>query len=134
MSVWSPFAKAVTELVPLQEGQSVTIQKLGWKALSDAASESQRKGIEFAKQIGPGGLLKEITNQGGEEELRKKAAADPFLQYDRQILLERGIKSWTFSDKPTPEEIGDLDEDISKMLARKVYELSKPAGEERKNA
>jgi hypothetical protein len=136
MSVWSPFAKAVTDIVPLgHENHSVTIQKLGWKALADAAQENQRKGIALAREIGPGGLLTEITKQGGEDEIHKKANADPFLQYDREILLVRGIKAWTLPEPRTDEAIADLATDVAEMLARKIYELSKPpTEEERKNA
>lgn len=132
MSVWSPFAKAVTEIVPLQENHSITIQKLGWKALADAALETQRKGIALAREIGPGGLLKELSSRGGEEEVKKQVEAEPYLSFDRQILLERGIKAWTFSEPVSPSAIGDLDDDIAKMLAKKVYELSRPP-EEQKN-
>lgn len=134
MSTWSPFAKSVTEIVALQEPHSVTIQKLGWKALEAAAAETQRKGIALAREVGAGGLLKELSNQGGEAAVKEKVASDPYLQFDRQILLERGIKAWTFSDKPTADEIADLDEDIAKMLARKIFDLSRPAPEEQKNA
>lgn len=135
-STWSPFAKAVTEIVPMQDGHSVTIRKLGWKALVDASNETQRKGIELAKAVGPGGLLAEITKQGGEAAIEAQANADPVLQFDRFTLLDRGIKAWTFSDKPTADEIADLDEDVAKLLARKIYDLSKPttAEDDRKNA
>jgi len=138
MSTWSPFAKSVTKTIPFpgSETETVTIQKVGWKALEAASEESQRKSLIAARTLGPGGLLKEIQNMGGEDEVRKKAEANPLAQFDRSILLERGIKSWTLTDhKPTADEIDELDVDTANMLAREIYELSKPrTEEERKNA
>jgi hypothetical protein len=137
MSAWSPFARTVTKTMPFpgSEAETVTIQKLGWKTLQDAANENQRKGIDLARQVGPGGLLKELSNAGGESEIRKKTEADPFIQYDRGTLLERGIKAWTVSATVTPEEIAELDAETSEWLAREIYALSKPrTEEERKNA
>lgn len=137
MSVWSPFANAVTKTIPFpgSEVDTVTIKKLSWRSLEAAEAENQRKGIALAKEIGPGGLLAELNGQGGEQAVRDKVASNPMLKYDRSTLLEKGIVGWTISQKPTPEEIAELDEDTAKWLATEIYELSRPkSGAEAKNA
>ena len=137
MSTWSPFARTITKVLPFpgSETETVTVRKLGYKALEDALNARQMQGLDYLRRIGPGGLLKELQEQGGEDALRKKGAADPFLQYDRDVLLERGIVSWTVSEKPTHEDIAELDVNAANVIAREIYELSRPrTEEERKNA
>ena len=130
----SQVRKTLTE-VPGLEGQSVEIRKLGWKALDKAAEARTFSGIDMMRRIGPGGLLAELNAAGGEEKVRETASADPYLRYDRGVLVSRGIVSWSMSQSITQEQIDDLDEDTIEYIARQVYELSRPKTEgERKNA
>lgn len=120
--------------IPRLDGQTITIRKLGWKALEAAATERQRVGLAMLREIGPGGLIKELQGQGGEDAVRQAAAADPFVRYDPMTLLERGIVEWSLSGKPTSAEIEDLDLGVAEYVAREVYALSRPKTEdERKN-
>lgn len=132
----SAFASKVTQTVPISgvEGQTAVIRKLGWKALELARSIVTQKATEMVKAIGWAEIQKSVTGMGGEAAVTQKAAGDPFLQHDRLTLLERGLVSWTLSDKPTAAELEDLDEAAAVGLARAIYDLSRPKTEaEQKN-
>src|SRR5262245_41546060 len=136
MSQWSPFARTITKTLPFpgSESETVTVRKLGYKALEDALNARQIQGLDYLRRIGPGGLLKELQDQGGEQAVKDKAAADPYVQYDRDILLQRGIVSWTVTEQVKPEDIAELDVTTANLIAREIYELSRPRTEdERKN-
>lgn len=137
MSVWSPFTRNVTKVVPFpgSETETATIRKLSHHALEEALKERQLQGLDYLRRIGPGGLIKELQDQGGEDALKEKVSKDPYLQYDRGVLLKRGITSWTVGDSVADADLLDLDDETADAFGRAIYDLSKPKSEEeRKNA
>lgn len=130
------FASQITQTVPVgTDGQTAVIRKLGWKALDHARQVVQQRGLEMMKTIGWSEIQKSVAAQGGEAAVKAQADADPFLQHDPMVLLERGVVSWTLSEKPAAKELEDLDEATAMALARAVYELSRPRTDaETKNA
>jgi hypothetical protein len=132
------FTNTVTETVSLSDGQSAVVRKLGWKALKAAATEKQRQALGTQKEMGVaffGELRKAIEEQGGADRLRELAAKDPFLQYDQDTLLQKGVVSWTLDRPLTPESLDDLDAETADLLARRICDLSRPKTEdERKNS
>lgn len=135
------FASHVRDTVTLTDGTStVVIKKLGWKAQEAAIDELQRRAQERLASLGKGfidvqqAIRKSVDANGGVEAIAKAVDAAPILKYDRSTLLERGIVSWTLSEKPTAEEIADLDEADATLLAERIFELFRPKTEvERKN-
>lgn len=135
------FASQVRDTVTLSNGtDTVVIKKLGWKAQEAAADELQRRAHERLAQLGKGfvdvqqAIVKGLEANGGVDAVRKLAEANPLMRFDRSTLLIRGIVSWSLSDKPTPDEIEDLDDADAKLLAERIYDLFRPKTEaERKN-
>ena len=134
------FASQVTDTVTLGDGtNTVTVKKLGYKAQEDALGEVQRQALVRVASFGDNfaavqtAIDKAVEKQGGAEAIAAAVKKDPFLQYDKQTLLERGIVSWTLSEKPTPKEIEDLDPKDAEKVARAVFALFHESEEARKN-
>jgi hypothetical protein len=135
------FASKVTDTVTLSNGtDTVTVRKLGWKAQEAAQLELQRQAQVRLASLGSGfievqqAVRKGIEANGGIDAIAKAVAADPFLTYDKSTLLERGIVSWTLSEKPTTDQVEDLDPADAETIARAIYNLFRPKTEdERKN-
>lgn len=47
-------------------------------------------------------------------------------EYDKQLVLQAGIVSWTAPEKVNPENIADLDEKVSTLLFREILDASLP--------
>lgn len=126
------FASKVTETVTLKDGNTVVVRKLGQKARRDAMEERQRKGMAAAAAAGSAFAdmqAKAIEANGGIEKLKELAAKTPLLKYDLDIVLRRGIVSWSLSAKPTEAEIDDLDADDVDAIATRIAALSEPPPE-----
>jgi len=135
------FASKVTQTVTLSNGtDTATVRRLGWKAQEAAEQEVQRQGLARVTSLGAGfidvqnAITKASDANGGADAIVKAVQADPFLKYDKQTLMERGIASWTLSEKPTPAEIEDLNNDDATLIARAIFDLFRgPTEAERKN-
>ena len=77
------------------------------------------------KNVGPE-LLREFQKAGE----RPDANADPANTFDRALVLQSGLVSWSYSDKPTPEDIDGLDEATVDWLFREIIAFSGPPSEE----
>jgi len=123
----SPFTSHFTETVPIpgDEGQSVVIRKLAPRALERAQKASQRKAMEDLQAMGGMAVYKELLGDSKKND-DPAAPVDPMLLYDRGLLLEYGLVSWTYGDL-TRERIDDLDDDVQETLARAVLKLAKPS-------
>lgn len=127
----------VTDTVTFTNGtDTAVIKKLGWKAQEAALGETQRQALVRVASFGDNfaavqsAIASAVEKQGGAEAVAAAVKKDPFLQYDKQTLLERGIVSWTRSAKPTPSEIEDLDPADAELVARRIYDLFRPKTEE----
>jgi hypothetical protein len=61
------------------------------------------------------------------------AAPDALAGFDVDVLNRAGVVAWSYSDKPTAQEIEDLDDTTRRWLAREILEFSRPSGDARKN-
>jgi len=72
----------------------------------------------------------ELTPEQKEAQLKTRREAR-YGEYDRQLVLQAGIVSWSDKDaKVNAESIADLDDAISKLLCREILDLSLPALED----
>lgn len=122
----SPFTSHFTETIPIpgDDGQTAVIRKLAPKALERAQKASQRKAMEDLQAMG--GLAAYKALAGDVDKDKKDDPVDPMLLYDRGLLLEAGLISWTYGEL-TRERIDDLDDDVQETLARAVLKLAKPS-------
>lgn len=127
------FANTVTDIVTLKDGNTVVVRKLGHRARREAVSERQKQGMQTAATMGPGFAemqAKSLEAQGGVEKVLETVKKNPLLKYDIDIVLRTGIVSWSLSDKPTPEQIDELDSGDAEQIARRIVEMSEPPSQE----
>jgi hypothetical protein len=131
----SVFTSRVTRTVPIPHDSpnSVTIRKLAPKHLDASAKAAQIESAEAFHRMGGAALLKQLEGLDFDKvpgasraALAAPAVADPLLQFDRSVLLVKGVQSWTYDAKVTPDAIEDLDEPTQDFLAREVLKLSRP--------
>ena len=114
-------------------GETVTIRKLSHRKLADAAAKKQQQGIGFMKELG-GELMQALRSEDTDKLDRIQRHQEASVSnYDRDIILERGVVSWTLapaiSDSNRSEVIGELDEPTAEWLAEKIFEFSRPPSE-----
>lgn len=124
----SPFTSQFTDTIPIpgDDGQSAVIRKLAPAKLQLAQKASQRKAMEDIQALGGMSVYKELWGDQNEETKKKAEVPDPLLLYDRALLLEHGLVSWTYGEL-TAERIADLDDDVQETLARAILKLAKPS-------
>lgn len=108
----------------------VTIKRLGWRRLAEAATELAKSGMGYVRELGGPAVVKEFQALGGEENLRKAVEAaktkDPLLAYDQRSLVLWGTVSFDGVEK-TPEAVDDLEQELAEAIARAVLRLARPA-------
>jgi len=106
------------------ESVLVVIRKLNHKQLKEAAQARQTEGVSFMREMG-GELLKALRDADGDKvkKLQDLQEAD-VTNYDRDVLLKKGIVSWEYSEK-LPEGTDELDEPTAKFLADQVFLFSR---------
>lgn len=122
----SIFTSHVTETVALANAQSVVIRKLAPKHLELARKANLHASMRDLRDMGGPAFMKEIQSALSDPTMAK-AVADPMNLYDRQILIEKGIVSWSFDEPVTPETVADVEEDVQERIARAVLRLAKPS-------
>lgn len=135
------FASRITDVVTLTNGtDTVVIKKLSGKAQRTAETEKQRLAMARTASMGAGivdvqqAVRKALEANGGAAAVDAAVEANPFLKYDIDTLLEKGIVSWSMPEPVTPENIADLEREDSDLLAQRIYDLFRPPTEgEQKN-
>lgn len=134
----SIFASRVQQTidVPMDPPHTVTIQKLAGRHVEQARQERQFEFMAFAKRVGGVTEFKrELASTGDADQVAERVAAvqhDPLRLYARSVVLEKGIKAWTYDDPPTPDTIADLDADAADWLFRAILALTFPNGDAQK--
>jgi hypothetical protein len=113
--------------VPKEDGQWIEIRKLPWRKLREASETQQHAAFAFVKTLGKDGMaaVKEVT-----AEQIAAFKANPAASYDPGVLMRSAVTAWSYSDKPTPEQIDDLDPDTASWLVDEIVALSRPPRDE----
>jgi len=120
------------------QGESAVIRKLSHRKLSEAAARQQSQGIGFMRELGAE-LMQALRNEDSDKLDRiQKTQEASLTNYDRDVILEKGVVSWTLTPPITDgnrvEVLGELDEPTAAFLAEQVFEYSRPeTAEEAKN-
>jgi hypothetical protein len=123
----------ITIDIPHRPGATATIQKVnGWK-------------LEKARKVAFATLCNELMARGGaaaQKELQaafdvaekaktdaetKEAISDPLLNHDKRTLIEHGLVSVSYDQRPIADVIEDFDDDDIDFAARAVLKHTKPA-------
>lgn len=126
------FATGVTKEVVIGD-VTVTIKKLNWKKLRDAAQARTEVARAEMKALPSAMLERIVARQAGTGPDGAPPAPVPIEQqrlaryasYDREIVLRAGVKSWTV-DAKLPEAVDTLDEETAEQLHRAIVDLSLP--------
>src|SRR4029450_4560149 len=135
----SIFASYVTRTValPFDEPHTVTIQKLSGKALAAARQAQVAASMDFVKAMGGAASGRELAPLGRPDTIAaevEKAQTDPARQYDRPMVLAKGVTAWTYPESPTPALLDDLDEQAADFLFHAILDLTLPNGAGKKNS
>lgn len=128
------FASRVTKDVELDGGERVVIRKLNHSALERARDARSSAGAKSLRDFG-GDILRVLRSEEFTEIQQKRAQDETvesrrlarYAAFDRNVVLQAGIVSWTADVKVTPEAIGDLEEPIAQRLHEEIVDLSLPA-------
>lgn len=105
----------------------VTIRQLAPRHLEMAVKESQRKAFADLQALGGMKVLSELQEGVKAAGTTAPAVRDPLATFDRDVLIEKGVVSWTLGETPTAEHIAELSEDVSRWLATEILRLTKPS-------
>lgn len=118
----------ITKIITIPgENINVTIRKLNHKILKEAETVRRREGVGFMKEMG-GELLKAIR-ESDRETVKKiqEATEEDITNYDRDILLKRGIVLWDYPLElgKLPDATDDLEESTAKFIAEQIFQFSR---------
>jgi hypothetical protein len=122
-----------TKEIPGEPGATITFRQLGWRQLAEAEEARSAAVLRNLKSMG-GELLRDlqsINRSEAEQAAATQTAADPLAKYDQATILYAGIAAWTYSGKPTHEEIDSLDETTAKWAATEIVNLGAPLIEDK---
>ena len=124
MGLVSNITKVIT--IP-HENIDVTIRKLSHKVLKEAETARRKEGVGFMREMG-GELLKAIRESDDQtvKKIQDAAEAD-ITNYDRDVLLKRGIVLWGYPLElgKLPEATDDLEEATAKFIADEIFQFSR---------
>lgn len=122
------FASAITKNVSVGD-VTITIRKLSWKKLKEAAQANSDSALATASKLSPE-MLKAFREMDERQIASAQSSAqDRYKGYDREKVLNSGIVSWTATTKLSADAIADLEEDVAEQVYRAVIDLSIPPKE-----
>lgn len=107
--------------VPGEDGAWVQIRKLPWRKLREASDAQKEQAYAHVKALGKEGM--DAVSQVTPDQIAA-LKRDPSNQYDTGTLLRAGVTAWSYSEKPTPDEIDDLDAATSSWLVGAILALA----------
>lgn len=123
------FASVVTESIEIGD-VTVTIQKLNWKKLREAAQVRSEEARATMKAL-PQAMLDQMARGSDGEKKAPEVPIDVqrtarYTMYDRDKVLRAGVKAWTAQDRKLPGALDELDEEVAEQLLRAILDLSLP--------
>lgn len=115
--------------LPHEEGQFIEIRQLSYRELEEARESRREKVITRAAQMGPE-MMANLPSTDRED--IKKAIEDPLNEFDIDVLLEKGIVSWSYPEKVSKENIWLLDEETAQFVALELVPKKRPEAETKK--
>lgn len=104
----------------------ITVRRLGWRRLEEAAKALQKVGAQAVKDFGGASVIKEIRalTEDGKAAL-DAAQRDPLSNYDLFTLLLAGVEACDGQAK-TAEGIEGLEPEVAQGVARAILRLARP--------
>jgi hypothetical protein len=131
----SPFASRYTDTIalPTDPTETITIQRLSGGVIERAQAVHLSHMAAGRTPRGWAGVFQKILAAGTATTAdAEKAIRDPLAGYDRAVLVQGGVKAWSYKDAAgtpipvTPAAIDDLDDEAMEYLAVAIMTLTKP--------
>ena len=118
--------------IPGEPGEWVTLRAVSDKKLREAARSASREAMLSVKGL-PDEVIK-VINGASRPNAEKALEKAPEEAYDWDMLCRSAIIAWSYSDKPTPDEIGDLVTSTKRWVVRQILEMAGVTEDESKNS
>jgi len=115
--------------IPHEPGEWIEFAPLSWRKLSEASQAASEKAAEVASKMTER-MNPEVMR--AMQEVRRSDLDDQADDYDRGVVLKAAIKSWSYGEPVTEEDIDALDYETAEWAFRTALRLnlrSKPEGE-----
>lgn len=131
------FAGNVELTVDVDNG-NVSLVKLSYSQLDKAMSKKRMDTIKQVKEMG-GDIFKamresNVTAADKTNKTKEQLMQERYDSYDKQTILEEGIKAWSFTVEKTSKTIMAIDEKSADKLFKHILDISLPDIEEVKIA
>jgi hypothetical protein len=118
------------------EQQWMEFERQPWGVLHKARLKKSRESMANASALGPD-VIEAFAKRAEEEESPDPEVETPdgqivearfgLEQFDLGILLENGIKAWSYGKKVSSRLLARLDEETAEWAGERIVELSRPA-------
>lgn len=110
----SPFASQHTKTIHLPDDpdQSIVIRRLPGRHLEKAQAENTFSSFDAVRRMGGARVQKELQEVFADDKKKaevEQAQKDPLRGYDRDVLLYKGIVSWSYPESLEPQPALSLD-------------------------
>jgi len=118
--------------IPHEPGEWMELTALSWKKLKKARKALQGEQIETMRAFGAELMAAFKDDSIKEDRLRQLEKRQQYhiSTFDLETLLSHGIVAWSYAEKPTPENIAELDERTATWAAEQIIELTRPPDED----
>ena len=127
-------SRIIRERVPIpgEDGEWVTLRGVSDKKLREAGQAQSREAMQGFR-----GLPEEVVKAalGGDKKKAEEALAKkPEEGYDWDMLCRSAVVEWSYSKKPTPDEIADLTTKTKRWIVGQILEMSDETEDDEKNS
>ena len=109
--------------LPHEPGVTFEIRQLSHGALKKARDNRMREMAMNFSGLDLSTFLKDVAAPVQRDS--DDDDVDLLAGYDMQTILVKGIKSWSYPEKVTPENIEDLDDETAEFVATEIMKISR---------
>lgn len=124
--------RTISVPVPHEADQSFVFRSLGHKLLRKANKQYLNEIAKDIADIDIAKLRDAISDGDLDREVGGDSSGSSDYAYDRDMILEAGIVSWTYGEAVSPEALENLDEETAEWAFRQIVDMSRRKVAERK--
>lgn len=118
--------------IPHEPGHWLELRRLSWKQLKAARKKQEQEDRQEAKDLGAE-FIKALSS-GNSVDIEKAEAAIEARrwradQFDRELVLRRGVAAWSYDVKLDPDALDQLDEQTAEWAVGQIIAMSRPQTE-----
>lgn len=118
-------SKIVRDQIPIPDepGEWVTLRAVSDRKLREA-SQAQSRDVMLNFKGLPEEVIKAAVS-GDRDKAEQALAKKPEESYDWDMLCRSAIVAWSYSARPTPDEIADLTTKTKRWIVQQILEMSR---------